>query len=177
VKPSPPPLVFFIRDSPYDTKQSEHENGLTARGYPHRPAQLRRPPCRPPADPAAAAAGRAPPPRPRPRRHRPAPAVATKVLGWPKRCKSARAFLWEYSYKKLKLAQLLGQLDVFVVFLARGAWPRVTRRSAWQAALADHAGPVCKRWARWTASTWDEIPPNGLFYGVAAARHERTILS
>ena len=36
---------------------------------------------------------------------------ARKVLGWPKRCKLAHAFLWEHSYKRLKLqAQLLGQL-------------------------------------------------------------------
>ena len=35
-----------------------------------------------------------------------------KVLGWPKRCKLAHASLWEYSYKRLKLAQLLGQLGV-----------------------------------------------------------------
>ena len=40
------------------------------------------------------------------------------MLGWPKRCKLAHAFLWEYSYKRLKLAQLLGQLGVF---LAPGA--------------------------------------------------------
>ena len=36
---------------------------------------------------------------------------ATKVLGRPKRCQLAHAFLWEYSYKRLKLAQLLGQLS------------------------------------------------------------------
>ena len=35
---------------------------------------------------------------------------ASKVLGWPKICKLAQTFLWEYSYKRLKLAQLLGQL-------------------------------------------------------------------
>ncbi len=39
---------------------------------------------------------------------------ARKVLGWPKRCKLAHAFLWAYSYKRLKLAQLLGQLGVFL---------------------------------------------------------------
>ena len=33
-------------------------------------------------------------------------------------CTLARAFLWEYSYKMLKLAQLLGQLGVFLT------WPR-----------------------------------------------------
>ena len=37
-----------------------------------------------------------------------------KVLGWPKRCKLALAFMWEHSYKGLKLAQLLGQLGVFL---------------------------------------------------------------
>jgi hypothetical protein len=31
------------------------------------------------------------------------------VLGWPKRCELAHAFLREYSYEKLKLVQLLGQ--------------------------------------------------------------------
>ena len=45
-----------------------------------------------------------------PRHH----AVARKVLGWPKRHKLAHAFLWEYSYKGLKLAQLLGQVGVFL---------------------------------------------------------------
>jgi hypothetical protein len=45
-------------------------------------------------------------------------AAARKVLGWPKICKLAHAFRWECSYKRLKLAQLLGQLGVF---LTRGA--------------------------------------------------------
>jgi hypothetical protein len=40
--------------------------------------------------------------------------VARKVLGWPERCKLAHALLWEYSYKRLKLAQLLCQLRVFL---------------------------------------------------------------
>jgi hypothetical protein len=39
---------------------------------------------------------------------------ARKLLGWPKRCRLAHAFLWEHSYKRLKLAQLLGQLGVFL---------------------------------------------------------------
>ena len=38
--------------------------------------------------------------------------VARKVLGWHKRCKLAHTFLWGYSYKGLKLVQLLGQLGV-----------------------------------------------------------------
>ena len=47
----------------------------------------------------------------------PAAAVASKVLGWPKRCKMAHALLWEHSDKRLKLAQLLGQLGVFLTCL------------------------------------------------------------
>ena len=39
-------------------------------------------------------------------------AGARKVLGWPKRCKLARAFLWEHRYRRLKLAQLLGRRGV-----------------------------------------------------------------
>jgi hypothetical protein len=39
---------------------------------------------------------------------------ARKVLGWPKRCKLARALLRESSYKRLELAQLLGQLGAFL---------------------------------------------------------------
>jgi hypothetical protein len=43
---------------------------------------------------------------------------ARKVLGWPTRCKLAQAFLREYSCKRLKLAQLLGQPGVFLT------WPQ-----------------------------------------------------
>ena len=39
---------------------------------------------------------------------------ARRVSGWPKRCKLAHAFLWEYIDERLKLAQLLGQLGVFL---------------------------------------------------------------
>jgi hypothetical protein len=41
-------------------------------------------------------------------------AGARKMLGWSKTCRLAYALLWEYSYKRLKLAQLLGQLGVFL---------------------------------------------------------------
>jgi hypothetical protein len=42
-------------------------------------------------------------------------AEARKVSGWPKKCcMLAYAFLWEYSYKGLKLAQLLRRLGVFL---------------------------------------------------------------
>ena len=43
-----------------------------------------------------------------------APQGARKALGWPKRCKMAHAFSWECSYERLKLAQLLGRLSVFL---------------------------------------------------------------
>ena len=44
------------------------------------------------------------------------------MLGWPTRYKLARPFMWEYSYKtnkRLKLAQLLGQPDVFLTWEAK----------------------------------------------------------
>jgi hypothetical protein len=59
---------------------------------------------------------------PRPRHDR---SAARKLLGWPKRCKLARAFLWEYSYKRLELAQLLGQLGVFLTRVSVGVGVRV----------------------------------------------------
>ncbi len=40
--------------------------------------------------------------------------AAGKVPGWPKGCKLAHTFLWEYSDNRMKLAQLLGQLGVFL---------------------------------------------------------------
>ena len=42
------------------------------------------------------------------------------MLGWPRRCNLARAFLWEYSYKRLKLAQFLGQHGVFLTLESAG---------------------------------------------------------
>ena len=36
----------------------------------------------------------------------------------PKRCRLAHAFLWGYSYQRLKLAQLLGQLGAFLTCAA-----------------------------------------------------------
>ena len=41
-------------------------------------------------------------------------AFTSKVLGWPRRCKLAHALLWEHSYKRLQLAQLLGRHGVFL---------------------------------------------------------------
>jgi hypothetical protein len=43
---------------------------------------------------------------------------ASEALGRLKRCKLAHAFLQEYSYKKLKLAQLLGRHGVFLTCVA-----------------------------------------------------------
>jgi hypothetical protein len=37
-----------------------------------------------------------------------------KVAGWPRIRKLARAFLWKYSYKRLKLVQILGQHGVLL---------------------------------------------------------------
>ena len=39
--------------------------------------------------------------------------AAGKVLGWSKKCRLAHTCLWEYSYKTLKLVQLLGHLGIF----------------------------------------------------------------
>jgi hypothetical protein len=42
---------------------------------------------------------------------------AREVLGWPKICKLAHTFLWEYI--RLMVAQLLGQRGVFLTLVAR----------------------------------------------------------
>ena len=44
------------------------------------------------------------------------------MLGWPKIYKLAHAFQWEYRYKRLKLAELLGQRGVFLTVAARRAY-------------------------------------------------------
>ena len=45
------------------------------------------------------------------------------MLGWPRRWKLAHAFPWEHSYKGLELAQLLGQLGVFLTLAGAGVAP------------------------------------------------------
>ena len=55
---------------------------------------------------------------------------ARKVSGWPKRCKLADVSLWKYSYKRLKLAQLLGQLGVFLTVVIRPRSASFIRRIA-----------------------------------------------
>jgi hypothetical protein len=49
-------------------------------------------------------------------------AEAREVLAWylAIRCELAHAFLWEHRFKRLKLAQLLGQLGVFLTLVPSG---------------------------------------------------------
>jgi hypothetical protein len=42
--------------------------------------------------------------------------IAKKLSGWPKICKLVHAFLWEHSCERLKLAQSLRQLGVFLTY-------------------------------------------------------------
>jgi hypothetical protein len=57
--------------------------------------------------------------------------IARKMLGWFKRCKLAHAFLWEYIYKRLKLAQLLGQLGVYLTCAGPPSARRVRATASW----------------------------------------------
>ena len=73
------------------------------------------------------------------------------MLGWLKRCKLARVFLWEHSYQRLKLAQRLGQLGASLTWAAacggsrRPSSPRTAAAPSWSktaggsAAAADEA--------------------------------------
>jgi hypothetical protein len=61
------------------------------------------------------------------------------VLGWPKRCKLAHAFRWEYSYKRLKLAQLLGKLGVFLTW-SRTRTTTTPRRSSFSTSRCSEQG-------------------------------------
>ena len=89
--------------------------GRIASCWCHRPHKCDRPPGSPG---RGRSSGRRPasgsPPSP------PGPA-ARKLLGWRKIFKLAHAFRWEYSYRTLKLAQLLGQLGVFLTKTAQRA--------------------------------------------------------
>ena len=51
---------------------------------------------------------------------------ARKMLDWPERYKLAHAFLWENSYKRLKLAQLLGQLGLFLALMGASGHGHIT---------------------------------------------------
>jgi hypothetical protein len=62
-----------------------------------------------------------------------------KVLGWPKRRKLAHAFLWEYSYKRLNLAQLLGQRGVILT-----RFFKLAQQFPWKSRLESESQPeVC----------------------------------
>jgi hypothetical protein len=94
------------------------------------------------------------------RRRPPAAAVpvlrASKVLGWPTRCKLARVLRWGYSHKRLKLAQLLGQLGVFLTRPAARRW-RSSRSSPPRSAGPTPAGaasPAAPAPAERTLRTW-----------------------
>ena len=74
-----------------------------------------------------------------------------KVLGWPKRCILPNVFLWEYSYKRLQLAQLLGQHGVFLTraqHLPPGGrlWARAGLCCTWSRSLLESnlAPPSCR---------------------------------
>ena len=85
-------------------------------------------------------------------RSRPPPAAADaaarKVLGWPKLCKLVHALLWECSYKRLKLAQLLGKLGVFLasyrlVPTAAAHMESMRARARARARPRSRAAPAC----------------------------------
>jgi hypothetical protein len=61
------------------------------------------------------------------------------VLGSPKRCKLAHAFLWDHSHNRLKLAQVLGRRGVFLTWDAARTEGCV-RSSLAQRAPADARG-------------------------------------
>jgi hypothetical protein len=74
-----------------------------------------------------------------------------KVLGWPKICKLARAFLREYSYKRLQLAQLLGRHGVFLTLDAAG--PSSVSSTSRRRILADAPAPISEAYGTGPVST------------------------
>jgi hypothetical protein len=67
--------------------------------------------------------------------------ISRKLVGWPKRSKLAQAFRWEYNYKRLKLAQLLGQLGIILSRLQMGG-----ARVGLGRIVALHHGPSTLYW-------------------------------
>jgi hypothetical protein len=63
---------------------------------------------------------------------------AREVSCWPEICKLAHAFLWEHSYKGLKLAQILGQLGGFLTCERRCRHRRLVRPRHAAAAQRQH---------------------------------------
>jgi hypothetical protein len=71
------------------------------------------------------------------------PTAAGKALGWPKRYKLARTFLWEHSFVGLKLAQRLGHLGVFLTCPAGAGTRREGRPCAARPAPPPPIRPRC----------------------------------
>jgi hypothetical protein len=86
-----------------------------------------------------------------------------EVLGWPKICKLAHAFLWEHSHKLLKLGQLLGQLARNLVSFA------IKRRMAPQVRLVPGARALRAESLRLQCCRPDDAP--GGHYSRGRVRH------
>ena len=104
------------------------------------------------------------------------------VSGRPRRCKLARAFLWEYSDKSLKLAQLLGQLGVFLTWSSAAAWnpPRPPPSAARGATPAGGAAAAAARrrvkrgWGAGAAAGGGALAASSAAEGLPAARVQAT---
>ena len=71
---------------------------------------------------------------------------ARKAFGWPERCELARALLWAYSCKRLKLAQLLGRHGVLLTLPCFSQADQ--RRNDWRACLSrSHLTSLYSGWA------------------------------
>ena len=81
-----------------------------------------------------------------------ATAQVRKVLGWPNKYKLARAFRWEYSDKRLQLAQLLGNLASFSLGGGSG-------REGCRAAYMPIESAAGKRFAAGNAKDAQHPPP------------------
>jgi hypothetical protein len=85
------------------------------------------------------------------------------MLGWPKRCKMAHAFLWQNSYKRPNLAQLLGRLDDFLTCASAicrvDAWAmwKTSSHSVPDATAASRAAAVDACCARCACSKGDTV--------------------
>jgi hypothetical protein len=80
---------------------------------------------------------------------------ARKVLGQPKGYEFAHALMWEYIYKRLELAQLPGQLGVFLTWQKSGALSREVSKSTGSAYCTTPFRPPT------TLSRWTNCTPGG----------------
>ena len=74
------------------------------------------------------------------------------MLGWPKRCKLAHAFLWGYSCERLKLAQLLGRHGVFLTSL------EARSRTVWSSAVSETRYELASLGFATAITTHREVP-------------------